>query len=282
MEVGPFGESAVPLGGRLEFGPGGEEGLHFVPPGFGEERVGLDREDLLRRQVQGGDAAVPGGGQDGREIQDPHQDRLLEIVSLPDVPVNAPQGGQKAVVGLRIGHGGEEREDEGKQVRLLQEGEDRRGGAAADDLEEFLQEAGRGGVPDFPLVPEDGQKKLGLDAELETGGKGQGPEHAHRVLQNPAFGVPDHADHPGPEVLQPAHVVVDREIGDIVVEAVDGEIAAEGILLRASEGVVEPDARLLFIHSDGGRRGRAAEGGHLDDLVGEEDVDKAEPAADDA
>ena len=72
----------------------------------------------------------------------------------------------------------------------------------------------------------------------------------------------------------PLDVVDHGEGRDVVEEGVDGEIAAEGVLLRAAEGVVAADQRVALF----GRR-LAPEGRDLDHLAPEPHVTEPEPPA---
>ena len=92
------------------------------------------------------------------------------------------------------------------------------------------------------------------------------------------------------QILHAADVVEDREIGDVVEQRVDREVAAEGVLDRGSEAVVAGDQQLRrgvggIVRGDGGARngepGLAAEGRDLHHHVAEEDVHQAEAAPDD-
>ena len=97
--------------------------------------------------------------------------------------------------------------------------------------------------------------------EAEAGGELAGPHHAHRVLLEAHVGVADRADQLRLEIGDPADVVDDREVGDVVEQRVDREVAPEGVLLRRAEGVVAGDqqvARLaVLIAGSAGRGGRS-------------------------
>ena len=93
--------------------------------------------------------------------------------------------------------------------------------------------------------------------------------------------------------LQAVGVVDDREIGDVVGQGVDREVAAEGVLLRRAEDVVAQDHPVLVLQVAGRAvlvarllrffllgRGQGAEGGNLQDLVLKMEMGQPEATAD--
>ena len=94
--------------------------------------------------------------------------------------------------------------------------------------------------------------------------------------------VTDGADVPGFYVLHAAHIVHYREVIDVVVEGIDGEVATQGIAVDVAVDVVAQDAAGIGDGSPlvGPGGVRAAKGRHLDDVAPEINVRQTEPAAD--
>jgi hypothetical protein len=120
-----------------------------------------------------------------------------------------------------------------------------------------------------------------FDGEPGSAGMPDDTNHSDRVLEESFIGVTNDPDDPALQVAHAVHVINNGEIGDIIKEAVNGEIAAERILLGCSKAV----------HSDGipvvGRDlfefRMASKGGDLDDLSAlKKDMNEPEPATDDS
>ncbi len=156
--------------------------------------------------------------------------------------------------------------------------------ARLEDLEELVEQPGGRHAVDQPAEPRHGLRGLGVDLQVQLRGEAHRADHPHRVLPVAGLGVADQADRAGLDVAHAVHEVPDREISDVVVEGVDGEVAAPGVLLDGAEGVVLDDAagrvQDLPVLALQVLVAQAAEGRHLDDLVPEPDVHQAEPAAD--
>ncbi len=121
---------------------------------------------------------------------------------------------------------------------------------------------------------------LALDLEVQPRRELDGAHHAHGILAEADHRVADRADEALLEVLEPPHVVDDREVLDVVEEAVHREVAPVGVRLRRAERVVlvRPLRRVLDDLPD--RLRVLAERGRLDHLLAEADVREAEPAPD--
>src|SRR2546422_7268387 len=89
------------------------------------------------------------------------------------------------------------------------------------------------------------RKRVRFQLEGALGGEPDRAEDPHRVLAHADVGVADGADEARVQVVLSAHVVDDPAIIYVVEEAVDGEIAAAGVLLRAPEDVVVTDEQVL-------------------------------------
>jgi hypothetical protein len=121
-----------------------------------------------------------------------------------------------------------------------------------------------------------------LDLESEARGELDRTHHPDGVFAKSKIGITDDANPAGGEILEAADVVNHREVGDVVEERVDREIAAPRILQRRAEGVVVGDEKIFgLVFGDGRTLRLATERRHFDDLVLEDDVDEPEPASDD-
>ena len=155
------------------------------------------------------------------------------------------------------------------------------GVAALQGLGELLGDPGRRRFDDLLAVVEDRLVSVRRDREAEAARELDRPEHADRVLAKADVWIADRSDEPGFEVLQSADVVDHREVRDVVEEAVDREVAPQGVLARRAEGVVRRHQELRRVGV--GRLGPAAERRDLDHLaVGEQDVGQAESPPDQA
>jgi hypothetical protein len=106
------------------------------------------------------------------------------------------------------------------------------------------------------------------------------PDHPYRVLNEFFFGIPDAADDSLPEVLQPSHVIDQRKVGNIIKDAVNGDIPPEGVFARGPEGVFGLGQVVLAVFL---KLRTPPEGGDFNILPPREvDVGQAEPAADQA
>ena len=107
-----------------------------------------------------------------------------------------------------------------------------------------------------------------------------GAHHAHGILAEVDHRVADRADETLLEVLETAHVVDDREVLDVVEEAVHREVAAVRIRLGRAERVVLERTLRRVLDDFPDRLRILAERGRFDHLLAEADVREAEPAAD--
>ena len=68
------------------------------------------------------------------------------------------------------------------------------------------------------------------------------------IFAEAQIGIADDAHAPLGDVLEAADVVDDREVGDVVEDRVDREVAAAGVLQRRAERVVVRDQEILGLH----------------------------------
>ena len=103
-------------------------------------------------------------------------------------------------------------------------------------LQEFVPHPGRGAGADEVPLGQDFLPGRGVDGEADAGGVAQHPQHAHRVPLEAHRRVPDNPDAPGFQVLHASHVIHQGKVGDVVKQAVDGQVPALGILRRGAVG----------------------------------------------
>jgi len=120
-----------------------------------------------------------------------------------------------------------------------------------------------------------------IDTETELRRKTRGAEHANRILAVARLGIAKQAEHAPLEVLDAVGVVDDREIGDVVVEGVDREVAPQGVLLNRPVDIVAQQHPFVGLLDIGGVVLLAGtKGRHFDDLAAELHVGEAKPPAD--
>jgi hypothetical protein len=181
--------------------------------------------------------------------------------------------------GLRLG------EEHAEEVVLAQALEGRQGLAGQEELETFVEEAGRGDI--LKAVRHEVQRcfRGGGDVEAQLDGETHGAKHAHRVFPIALLGVTDQANQATLKILHAADMIDDGKITDVVIQGVDGEIAPEGVFFHAAVDVVAKDhaavvdiavVLTLLVHRHG------PEGGHFDDFGAEEHMSQAEASADQA
>ena len=125
----------------------------------------------------------------------------------------------------------------------------------------------------------DGLERGRVDLEIQLGSKAHGAQHPYRILAVAGGGIADHAQQPCRQIIHPAHRI-DQRLGDrIVIEGVDGEIASVGVFFAGTKHVVvqHPPMGVGLAVGMG-----CPEGGDLDGLAPEHDVNDAKAPADDA
>src|SRR5581483_10942757 len=105
---------------------------------------------------------------------------------------------------------------------------------------------------------------------------------AHRVFAVALLRVADQAQHARVEIGVAAYVVAHAEVGDVVVERVDREVAAHRIFFEGAVYIVAQDAAVDDVAVARAVVAAAAERGDFDDLVAEHDVREAKAPADQA
>jgi len=126
---------------------------------------------------------------------------------------------------------------------------------------------------------------LRADFHVQLGGETHGAQHTHRVFAVARLWVTNQADNAVFKVTQAAGVITHGEVGHAVIQAVDGEVAALGVIFDGAEDVVAQQ------HAVDGLLGRVfvfdfflllvvtTEGGDLDDFRPKHHVRQTEAAA---
>ncbi len=163
----------------------------------------------------------------------------------------------------------------------LASGQHLAGHPVAHQLHQFFAQSGRRGFRDQGrALPNPGIGRR-VEVKVEPGGEFERPQHAYRVFAETFLRIADDPDTAQLQVLQPADVVDDAEIGDVVEQGVDGEVAPEGVLSGRAEQVFRIKGVLVRVFRDIFGGGCPAEGGNLHQIpAGEADVRQAEAAAD--
>ncbi len=132
----------------------------------------------------------------------------------------------------------------------------------------------------------DGGSGARADGHVQLGGKAHGAQHPHRVFAVAGLGIANKLQLALRQIFQPALEIVQGEILDAVVEGVDGEVAALGILFDGAVDVVTQQHAFIRL----GRHMFAGidlmvvtpEGGHFDHVTTKDDVGQAEATANQA
>src|SRR3989344_8067245 len=77
-----------------------------------------------------------------------------------------------------------------------------------------------------------------LDLERQLGGETHHAQHAYRILAIAGLGIADDAKDAGLQVIRTTDIVDDREVTNVVIERVDGEIAPHGIFFLRAENIL--------------------------------------------
>ena len=120
------------------------------------------------------------------------------------------------------------------------------------------------------------------DIETELGREARDPQHPHRIFAVAGQRIADHAQCPAPDIFEARGVVHDAEVGDVVVEGVDREVAAPDVLVDRTVDVVAQDPAAVGAFAFVAAVARAAKRRNFDDLAAEAHMREAEPPADQA
>ena len=126
-----------------------------------------------------------------------------------------------------------------------------------------------------------------LDVEIQLGGKTHRTQHAHRVFLVALSRVTDQADQVVANVVHAIGVIEDALGARVVIQRIDSEVAALGVVFQAAIHVVTQNAPALVTRGQVAVffflafRVIGAEGGDLNDLTAEVHVNQLEAAAND-
>ncbi len=166
-----------------------------------------------------------------------------------------------------------------EQSQLFHQDERMRSLGLAERFVGFIDQARHAGLVEIGAMTSDCGARGGLDFEAELGGESHRAHHAHRILAHPQLGIADSADQARLEIVNSAGKIDHLKSLRAVEQRVDGEVAAKRVFLGRAESVVEANQRIVGI---GDGLGLFAEGGDLDVLAAEENVDQAKAPADHA
>ena len=171
----------------------------------------------------------------------------------------------------------ERRQQQVEQRQLVHQLEGARSGGDSQRAINLLDHARHRGVQQVLAMAFDSGARGGLDLEAKLGREAHRAQHPDRVLAHPHLGIADRADEPRFEVGDSAGVVDHVKGARVIKERVDREVAPKRVFLGRPESVVVTDQRIFGL---GHVLGAAAEGGDLDIVLAEEDMDQAEAPSD--
>jgi hypothetical protein len=205
-----------------------------------------------------------------------------------------------------------------EQAVLAQQVEGAPAEAREEQLLELVEEPRRRDVLEEARERRERRARGLVDREAEFRLEAHGTEHSHRVLAVACLWVADQADRPRADVFDAADVIPDREVLDVVVERVAGEVSSPHVLVDRAVHVVSQEPSAIVVQAvvvarisglrdvavdvaifvevfvgilvgdavevgiDRHRRTRGAKRRDLDDLMPEAHVRKAEAPADQA
>lgn len=124
-----------------------------------------------------------------------------------------------------------------------------------------------------------------LDVEVQLGGKAYRAQHAYRVFLVALLGVADQANQLIANVVDTMRVVEDALAARVVIQRVDGEVAALGVFFEGAVDVVAQDAsafvmRRLLVVGACLLDMAGAEGRYFDDFAAKVHMHQLEAPAD--
>ncbi len=130
--------------------------------------------------------------------------------------------------------------------------------------------------------PEPRERRRGFrrDGEIEFRSETRRAQHAHRIFAIARVRIADQAQCVLLEIVYAADIVAHAEIGDVVIERVHGEVAAQRVFLDRAVDVVAHDAPVDEMTIAAAVVAGAAKRRDFDDLAAEHDVRKSKAAAD--
>ena len=117
-----------------------------------------------------------------------------------------------------------------------------------EQLERLVEQPRRRHAGEQRAQAPDGFRRRLVVGEAELGLETSRTQHAHRILAVTRLRIADQPQPLGLHILEAAAVVPHREVGDVVVQRIAGEVAAPDILVDAAVHVVAQDAALGAEH----------------------------------
>ena len=209
-------------------------------------------------------------------------DRLARLDASIGALESLARQGEGDPVRLRLDAGVGLRKQVAEQPEAAQQLEVRATGAGHEELDDFLVEPGRRHALDQRRQVVDCTARLAFDVESELAGEAHRAQHPDGIL---AIALGCGADEPQRAIAYvgvASGEVDDGTVAMIVVEAVDREVAAPGVLLQGAVDVVAHDASVdaHMIRIAGRLVEVRAEGRDLDDFSAHAHVREPEPASD--
>ena len=132
-----------------------------------------------------------------------------------------------------------------------------------EELQRLVEQARRRHATQQLLEVAYGGAGLAIEREAQFGFEARCSQHAHRVLAITRHGVAYQLQAPRRDVLDATRVIPDREVRDVVVQRVRGEIPAPDVIVDGAVSVVAQDAPVfvgdaVFIVLVGGAGARVA------------------------
>src|SRR5210317_1655962 len=96
-----------------------------------------------------------------------------------------------------------------------------------------------------------------VDFKTQLGGKADRAQHTYRILSHAHLGIADQYDAFPHDVLEPARVIPNAEIGNVVIQRIAREITPPDILVNGTIDVIPQDAPfviavMIVVFTDGG------------------------------
>ncbi|MNL20558.1 hypothetical protein D3C87_1418150 [compost metagenome] len=147
--------------------------------------------------------------------------------------------GVSRVVFQRLGTGREQRIE---QLQVDQHLEGVRGMAGEEQLEYFFEQTGRRDIAQRLCQVADRQGAVLFDAEIQLGGETHRAQHPDRVFLVALLRIADQANQLIADVVYAVGVVEDALADRIVIQGVDGEVAALRVFFQGAVDVIAQDA----------------------------------------
>lgn len=130
------------------------------------------------------------------------------------------------------------REQRGEQLQIDQHLEGDRTVSGEEQLEHFFEQARRGDLAQHRCQFADRLNGVFFDAEIEFGCETHGPQHAYRVFLVTLLWIANQADQVIANVVYAVGVIENALADRIVIQGVDGEVAALRVFFQGAVDVV--------------------------------------------